>query len=126
MNNRLLTPIPSSVSSSTFSRRRAHPYSPRLPAGRGATADEEGAATKQITGFPHAFGVDVGLGQHDAAKQDVNLVAVDLVGLGLVAVDGFHGERVSEDSSLGPAGRSALSSARARAHERLTGTSPTF
>jgi hypothetical protein len=30
----------------------------------GATADQEGAATKQIAGFPHAFGVDVGLRQH--------------------------------------------------------------
>ena len=56
-------------------------------------------------GFPHAFGVDVGLRQHVAAKQEGNLVGVDLVGLGLAAVDGFHVEGVSEDSSLSPAGR---------------------
>ena len=71
----------------------------------GATADEEGAATKQVAGFPHAFGVDVGLQQHAAAKRDVNLEGVDLVGLGLAAVDGFPVEGVSEESSLGPAGR---------------------
>ena len=80
------------------------------------TADEEGAATEQIAGFPHAFGADVGLGQHAAAKQDGNLVALYLVGLGLVAVDGIRVERVSEVSSLGPAGRSALSSPRVREH----------
>jgi hypothetical protein len=34
----------------------------------GAMADKEGAATKQATGFPHAFGVDEGLRQHAAAK----------------------------------------------------------
>ena len=48
------------------------------------------AETKQVAGFPHAFGVDVGLQQHAAAKRDVNLEGVDLVGLGLAAVDGFH------------------------------------
>ena len=71
----------------------------------GATADEEGAATKQAAGFPHAFGVDVGLRQYAAAKRGGNLVGVDLVGLGLAAVDGFPVEGVSEESSLGPAGR---------------------
>jgi hypothetical protein len=71
----------------------------------GATADEEGAATEQIAGFPHAFGVDVGLRKNAAAKQDGNLVSVDLVGLGLAAVDGFHVEGVSEESSLSSAGR---------------------
>jgi hypothetical protein len=92
--------------------------------GLGAAADEEGAATKQIAGFPHALGVDVGLRQHATAKQDGNLVGVDLVGL--AAVDGFHVVGVSEDSSLSPAGRGALSSARAREHKRLTGIAPTF
>jgi hypothetical protein len=71
----------------------------------GATADEKSAATKQVVGFPHAFGVIVGLQQHAAAKQDGKLVGVDLVGLGLAVVDGFHVEGVSEESSLSPVGR---------------------
>jgi hypothetical protein len=70
--------------------------------GLGATSDEEGAATKYVVCFPPAFGVDVGLRQHAAAKQDGNLVGVGLVGLGLAAVDNFPVERVSEDSSLSP------------------------
>jgi hypothetical protein len=71
----------------------------------GSTADKESAAAKQVAGFPHALGVDVGLCQHAAAKRDGNLVGVDLVGLGLAAVNGFHAEGVSEDSSLSPTGR---------------------
>ena len=71
----------------------------------GATADEEDAATKQFAGFPHAFGVDLGSPKRAAAKQDGNLVGVDLLGLGHAAVHGFHVEGVSEESSLSPAGR---------------------
>jgi hypothetical protein len=71
----------------------------------GATAIEESVETKQVAGFSHAFGVDVGLPQHAAAMQDRNLVGVDLVGLGLAIVDGFPIERMSEVSSLIPAGR---------------------
>jgi hypothetical protein len=92
----------------------------------GATADEEGAATKQVAGFAHALREDKDLRQHDAAKQVGNFVGVDLVGLCLAAVDGFRVEDVSEDSAISPAGRSALSSARTRVHKRLTGTAPTF
>jgi hypothetical protein len=63
------------------------------------------ALTKLIARFPHAFGVEVGLRQHAAAKQDGNLVCVDLVDLGIAAVDGFPVEGVSEESSLSAAGR---------------------
>jgi hypothetical protein len=45
------------------------------------------------------------LRQHAAAKRDRNLVGVDLVGLGLAAVDGFPVEGVSEVRSLNPVGR---------------------
>jgi hypothetical protein len=55
--------------------------------------------------FRQAFGIDVGLWQHAAAKQDGNPLGSDLVGLGLATVDGFPVEGVSEDSSLSPAGR---------------------
>jgi hypothetical protein len=64
----------------------------------GATADEEGAATKLVADFPRAFGVDLGLRQHVGAKQDGNLVSVDLVALCLAAVEGFPVEGVSDDS----------------------------
>jgi hypothetical protein len=43
------------------------------------------------------LGVDVGLGQHAAAEQDSDLVGVDLVRLGLAAVDGPHVQGVAED-----------------------------
>ena len=51
---------------------------------------------------------------------------LDLVGLGLAVVDGSPVEGVSEESSLSPASRGALSSAGACANKRLTGTAPTF
>jgi hypothetical protein len=38
------------------------------------------------------------MGRHATAKQENNLLGVDLVGLGLAAVDGFHVEGASEDS----------------------------
>ena len=43
-----------------------------------------------------AAGIDVGLRQHAAAQQHGDLVRVDLVVLGLAAVDGLHRERVAE------------------------------
>src|SRR5262249_40172822 len=50
-------------------------------------ADQVSAAAEQVAGLAHALGVDVGLGQHAAAQQDGDLLGVDLVGLGLAAVD---------------------------------------
>lgn len=58
--------------------------------------------------------------------RTTNLVGINLVGLGLAALDGFPVEGVSEDSSISPAGRRALSFARASANKRLTRTAPTF
>ena len=52
---------------------------------------------EQVAGFPHALGVDLGLRQHAATKQNGDLGGVDLVGLGLAAVDSLYVEGVSED-----------------------------
>ena len=45
---------------------------------------------------PHGSGIDVGLREHAAAEQHGDFRGVDLIVFGLAAVDGFHGEGVSE------------------------------
>src|SRR3990172_1719307 len=62
-----------------------------------ALADEVKAAAQEVPGGPHGLGVDVGLGQHAAAQQHGDLVGIDLVVLGLAAVDGLRGQGVAED-----------------------------
>jgi hypothetical protein len=62
-----------------------------------ALPDEEGSAAEQIARLAHALGIDVGLRQGAAAKERGDLVGVDLVVLGLAAVDRLHEEGVSED-----------------------------
>jgi hypothetical protein len=62
-----------------------------------APAHEEETATKQVACGPHATGIDVGHGKRTAPEQRGDLVGVDLVVLGLPAVDGLHVEGVAED-----------------------------
>ena len=42
-------------------------------------------------------GIDIRLREHAAAEQDGNLLGVDLVVFGLAAMDGLHGEGMTED-----------------------------
>src|SRR5262249_39461540 len=65
--------------------------------GLGAAADQMRTTPEQVAGLAHALGIDVGDGDHAAPQQDGDLVSVDLVGLGLAAVDGFHVEGVAQD-----------------------------
>jgi hypothetical protein len=60
--------------------------------GAGAEADAE-----QIAQTPAGTGIDVGLGQVAAPEEAGDGRAVMRIGLGLVAVDGFHPPGVSED-----------------------------
>jgi hypothetical protein len=55
------------------------------------------AATKQVAGGAHLGGIDIGLREHTAAQQRRNLLRIDLVVFGLPAMDGLHGERMTED-----------------------------
>src|SRR5262249_47284061 len=53
----------------------------------GPLADQESAAAQQVAGLAHAPGVDVGQGEVTAAQQAGDLVGVDVIVLGLGAVD---------------------------------------
>ena len=63
----------------------------------GTLADEVIAPAEQVAGFAHAFGVDVGRGDVAAAEESADLLGIDVIVLGLAAVDGPHVERVAED-----------------------------
>jgi len=52
---------------------------------------------KQVAGLPLGPRIGVGQREQSAAEQGRELAGVDLVGLGLAAVDGFHVEGVAED-----------------------------
>jgi hypothetical protein len=54
-------------------------------------------AVEQVTGSPPLGGIDIGLGQHPTAQEESDLVRIELVVLGLAAVDGFHREGVTQD-----------------------------
>ena len=60
-------------------------------------AHEVEPASQQISRGAHRGGVDVSLREHAAAEQHGDLVGVDLVVLGLAAVDRFHRESVTQD-----------------------------
>jgi len=62
------------------------------------------AAAQEVPGGPHLLGVDVGHGEHAAPQEHRDLLRVDLVVLGLAAVDGFHVERVPQDEGDALAG----------------------
>ena len=51
---------------------------------------------QQVPGGAHALGVGVGHGQHPSAQKRSDLLGIDLVVLGLAAVDGFHIQRVAQ------------------------------
>ena len=55
------------------------------------------AAAEQVAGLALGPGVDVGHREDAAAEQAGDLAGVDLVVLGLAAVDGLHGQGVAED-----------------------------
>jgi hypothetical protein len=55
------------------------------------------AAPPPVPGGTHLGGVDIGLRQHAAAPQPGNFWGVELVMLGLRAVDGWHVQRRPED-----------------------------
>ena len=55
------------------------------------------AAPEEVAGGAHLGGIDVRLREHAAAEQDGNLLRVDLVIFGLAAMDGLHGEGMTED-----------------------------
>ena len=52
---------------------------------------------KQVAGLALPLRVDVGQREHAAAEQGGELAGVDLVVLGLAAVDGLHVQGVAED-----------------------------
>jgi hypothetical protein len=62
----------------------------------GALADEESPAAQQVTGGAHGLGGDVGDGQVAAAEEACDLLGVEVVVLGLAAVDGLHVQGVAE------------------------------
>ena len=55
------------------------------------------AAPEQVAGGPHRGGIDIGLREHAATEQGGNLLGIDLVVFGLTAMDGLHGEGMTED-----------------------------
>ncbi len=61
-----------------------------------APADQVEPPAKEIPGRAHLGRVDVGLGEGPAAKQGGDLQGIDLVVLGLPAVDGLHVEGMPE------------------------------
>jgi hypothetical protein len=62
----------------------------------GASADEAQPGAKEIAESSSLFGVGVGEGEDAGAQQPGDGLGVVSVALGLAAVDGFHGEGVSE------------------------------
>src|SRR5262249_50369370 len=72
----------------------------------GAAADEVAAPPEQVTVGPHLGPVDVRLGPQAGGEQVGDLLAFELVALGLGAVDGPHLQGVPQDEgdALGGAG----------------------
>ena len=58
--------------------------------------DEEAAAAQQVARLPLGARVDVSEGEHAAAEHVGEFAGVDLVALGLAAVDVLHGQGVAE------------------------------
>jgi hypothetical protein len=62
----------------------------------GAFTGQVPAPAQQVARGAHALGIDVGLREHAAAEQDGDLAGIELIVLGLAAVDGLHIQGVSE------------------------------
>lgn len=63
----------------------------------GTLADPKAAAPQEVTRLAHALRTYIGLGQDAATKQRGNFEGIDLVVLGLAAVDGLHVQRMAQD-----------------------------
>src|ERR1700730_18032610 len=66
-----------------------------------AFVDEIIATAKQVTGFAHALGIDIGQRESAATEQPRDLVGIDAVVLGFAAVNGFHVKGVAENEGNG-------------------------
>lgn len=65
--------------------------------GFGPLARQVIASAQQVAGASHVFRIDIGQRKRSAAQQYGDLVGIDLVVLGLAAVNGAHIENVTED-----------------------------
>ncbi len=63
----------------------------------GPLAHQMHPAAEQVSSRTHAFRIDVSLRDHPASQQNGDLVAVNLVVLGLSAVNGFHVQGVTQN-----------------------------
>lgn len=64
--------------------------------GLGAGAHQARAAPQEVSRGAHGRRIDVSHGKHAAAQKKCYLLGVDLVGLGLAAVDRFHIQGVAQ------------------------------
>lgn len=62
-----------------------------------AFAHQVGAAPEQVAGGAHLSRRDRGFWEHATAQQGSNLVRINLVVFSLAAMDGLHGEGMSQD-----------------------------
>jgi hypothetical protein len=60
-------------------------------------APQRRAPPQEVTGGAPLGRRDIGLGEHTPAEQSGNLLGIALVVFGLAAMDGLHGEGVSQD-----------------------------
>jgi len=60
-------------------------------------AHQRRAPPQEVTGGPHLGRRDRGLGEQPPSEQSGNLLGIALGVFGLAAMDGFHGEGVSQD-----------------------------
>jgi hypothetical protein len=54
-------------------------------------------SAQQVTGGAHLRGIDIGLWEHATAQQDGDFMDVDRIVFGRAAMDGLHGEGMTED-----------------------------
>jgi hypothetical protein len=62
-----------------------------------ACAHQRRTTPPEVRGGAHLGGVDIGVREHPAAPQGSNVVRIDLIMCGLAALDGVHGEGVTQD-----------------------------
>jgi hypothetical protein len=63
-----------------------------------ACAHQVRAAPEQVTGGAHGGGVHIRVREHTPTEQGGNLLRIDLIMLGLAAMDGLHVEGVTQDN----------------------------
>ncbi len=63
----------------------------------GSCAHEVYPAPEEITGRAHLRGVDVGLREHAPTLEHRDVLGIDSVVFGFAAIDGFHGEGMTQD-----------------------------